>query len=185
MCSMLSTIISSLLLDIIRPLCRMWQLTSPEMHELKKHLYLFADGVYPHLLKWTTYPINAAQRRLYDQLVTKAALPPSEGGLPMAIRHYWTEVLSVMDRCTGAGYTGSMKIILKNLGIALWFGPAIHGGGLPCFNPSVVEFPPGEEAGDWIRVHGAKWPFDHSSQRPLVSSSRTQTIEYGEDFVQV
>lgn len=182
---MLSTIISSLLLDIIRPLCRTWQFTSPEMHELKKHLYLFAPGVYPDIMKWTTYPINAAQRRLYDKLVEKAALPVSQGGLPMAICHYWTEIVSVMDRCNACGYTGSMKAIPKDIGTVLWVGPSLHEGKLPCFNPAVVEFTLGDDTGDWIRVHGAKWPFNEHTRRPLVSSNRTQTVEYGEDFLQV
>ena len=125
-------IIRSLLLDIIRPLCKVWLGSSVEMHQLKKYLFLFMSEAYLHLLKWTTFPMNAAQELLYRQLVEKT----KERGetLPKAIWHYWTEVLSMMEHSTAVGYTGSMKIVPRQLGSMMWFGYAVHAGLLPCFN---------------------------------------------------
>ena len=156
------------------------------MHELKKHLFLFTPEAYPHLLKWTTFPMNAAQELLYKQLAEKTKARGET--LPKAVWHYWTEVLSMMERSTAVGYTGSMKIVPRQLGSTMWFGYAVHAGLLPCFNRRIVEFPSsaGEDTGnDWLKVHASKWPMERSGQRPLTSSGRMQELEYGEGFLQV
>ena len=169
-----------LLLDIMCPLCCVWENGSAEMHELKKYLILFIPDAYPNLLKWTTYPINATQKRLYKQLqaIWRSGRAPQE--LPAALIYYWTELLSVMDRCTAVGYTGSMHIIPKQLGTTMWFGIAIHSSLLLCFSSHIVEFLMDDEReGDWLKVHTVKWPLDPTTRHPLQSSGQTHEIEYG------
>lgn len=176
----------SLLLDVIRPLCRVWEKGSGEMHEFKKHLAIFRCDAYPQLLKWTTYPINVAQRQLYE--IHKKAMRTKSGEegtmIPTVIPFYWNEIISMMDRCTAFAYTGSTKVVPKKLGTVFWFGTAVNTALLPCFNPKIVEFGGGEE-GDWMRVCAAKWPFDDVMQRPLQSSGRTLELEYDVEFQQV
>jgi len=155
------------------------------MHRLKKHLVIFQPQAYPSLLKWTTYPVNVAMSMLKDQLDKWNA--KRRGELPDAIPFCWVEVLSMLERCTAGGYTGSMKLIPKQLGTTLWFGLAAHGGFLPCMNSKVVEFPTDNDAGDkdWIVVHYKNWPLDKITRQPLQSSTRCHELEYSPNFVKV
>ena len=53
--------------------------------------------------------MNAMQELLYKQRAEKAKARGET--LPKAVWHYWTEVLSMMERSMAVGYTGSMKIV--------------------------------------------------------------------------
>lgn len=159
------------------------------MLELKKELVIFTPDAFPALLKWTTYPINAAQKLLYNRYLelfpTERYVAKSENASRRALQHYYLEILSFCDRCTAVGYTGSAKVLLRQLGTIFWFGSAIQGGLLPCFNPKLLEFSCGEDSREVVKVATRLWPIDTQTKRPLQSSSRSHEIEFGSTFKEV
>jgi hypothetical protein len=163
-----------------------WQNSGPSIRRLKPFLFIFRPDVFPNILKYTTYPVNVAQKQLFNHLRT---LPtprhPSEN--PAAMRYYWTEEIALFDRCTAVAYTGSMKVVPKKLGTIFWFGLAVHAGLMPTFNPAILQVPDEDDdnVSAFLKVIPSQWPVDAKTSRPLQASTRTHQIEYKERFAEV
>jgi hypothetical protein len=175
---------SAFLFDILSPMCEAWRRGSPLMMELKKYLRILKPDAFPNLLKWTTYPVNAAQKQLYEEFMDNIRSPQGEP-LPKAMQHYSVEVISMLDRCTAVAYTGSMKIVPRQLGKIMWFGSAMHAGMLPVFNPDILDFARSVTSNGILEIRGDMWPRDATTGRPLQSTSRAQEIQYGATFKEV
>jgi len=165
-------------------MCEAWRHGSPLMTELKKYLRILQPDAFPNVLKWTAYPVNSMQKQLYEQFMAKLA-SADDDKLSKAMLHYGVETMSMLDRCTAVGYTGSMKIVPRQLGKIMWFGSAMHAGMLPVFNPELLDFSPVGTSDHLVDIRGDLWPRDASTGRPLQSTSRAHEIQYGAAFKEV
>jgi len=161
-----------------------WQNGGPSIRRIKPFLFIFRPNIFPNLLKYTTYPVNVAQKRAYQQL-QKTMKSAQRAEIPAALPYYWTEIIALLDRCTAVAYTGSMKVVPKKLGTIFWFGLAVHAGLMPCFNSSVIQVPDEDDDNQRLKVIASQWPLDTKTSRPLQASTRTHQIEYKERFVEV
>jgi hypothetical protein len=114
-----------------------WQKSGSSIRRIKPFLFIFRHNVFPNLLKFTTYPVNVAQKSVYSRLQNLMA-SSEQKETPQATPYYWTELIALLDRCTAVAYTGSMKVVPKKLGTLFWFGLAIHAGFMPTFNSSII-----------------------------------------------
>lgn len=162
-----------------------WQYSGPSIRRLRPFLFMFRENVFPDLLKFTTYPVNVAQKRAYDQLHRVMTSPRLRSAIPTSLPYYWTEVIALLDRCTAVAYTGSMKVVPKMLGTMFWFGLAVHAGMMPCFNPAIIHVPDQDEDDQLLKVIASTWPLEHNTSRPLQASTRTHEVEYKERYVEV
>lgn len=154
------------------------------MTELKKYLRILQPNAFPNALKWTAYPVNSMQKQLYEQFMAKLTSGQGEQ-FPKGMMHYGVEIISMLDRCTAVGYTGSMKIVPRQLGKTMWFGNALHAGMLPVFNPDIIDFAPSGTSTHLVDIRGDMWPRDETTGRPLQSTSRAHEIQYGAAFKEV
>ena len=180
---------SGVLLDIFKPMHDSWQKSGPSIRRIKPFLFIFRHTVFPNLLKFTTYPINVAQKSVYSRLKNFMA-SSDQKATAQATPYYWTELIALFDRCTAVAYTGSMKVVPKKLGTLFWFGLAVHAGFMPTFNSSIIQVPDDSDNNHGSETEGMKviasgWPVDAKTYRPLQASSRTHEIEYKERFLEV
>ena len=99
--------------------------------------------------------------------------------------YYWTEAIALLDRCTAVTYTGSMKVMPKQLGTLFWFGLGVHAGLMPVFPPTVIQVPDDDDNSQVFKVIASQWPVNATTSHPLQASSRTHQIEYKEHFLEV
>jgi hypothetical protein len=180
---------SGVLLQVFKPMHDSWQKSGPSIRRIKPFLFIFRHNVFPNLLKFTTYPVNVAQKSVYSRLKNFMA-SSEQKATPQATPYYWTELIALFDRCTAVAYTGSMKVVPKKLGTLFWFGLAVHAGFMPTFNSSIIQVPDDNDNNqssetDGMKVLASGWPVDAKTYRPLQASSRTHEIEYKERFLEV
>lgn len=161
-----------------------WQNSGPSIRRIKPFLFVFQPNIFPQLLKYTTYPVNMAQKCIYDRLHTVMTSSPHDE-IPCAMLYYWTEQIALLDQCTAVAYTGSMKVVPKKLGTIFWFGLAVHAGLMPSFNPAIIQVPEEDENSQLLKVITSQWPVDAKTSRALQASSRTHQIEYKDRFTEV
>lgn len=166
-------------------MCESWRRGSPLMGVLKKYMCILTPDAFPNLLKWTAYPVNTAQKELYARFMRQSKPGVGADAAVHAGRYYHLELMSMFDRCTAVAFTGSMKVIPRELGTIMWFGSAVHGGLLPCFNPDVVDFEATQNSEELMIIEAKQWPRDAMTGRPLQSSARTHELEYGAGFKEV
>ena len=173
-----------LLLNIMKPMHDSWQNSGLSIRCLKPFLFIFRPNVFPNALKYTTYPVNVAQKCIYSQL-HKIMTSQRRGEIPQAMPYYWTEEIALLDRCTAVAYTGSMKVVPKQLGTMFWFGLAVHAGLMPSFNPLIIQVPDDNNNSQILKVIASQWPVNATTSQPLQVSSRTHQIEYKDRFLEV
>jgi hypothetical protein len=150
------------------------------MSVLKEHLYVFAPGVYPKVLAWTSYGVTSAIRELFFKLRT------------MHTQHnelhsnylYNANLISVFERVLAFNYTGSARVLLRECLEPMWLTRGLKAYGFPCVNPNIVRFLPSTLDADCIEIARSNWPLNDRGEAAM-ASRRTIELEYGEVYAVV
>ncbi|KAH9910349.1 uncharacterized protein B0H18DRAFT_963473 [Fomitopsis serialis] len=135
---------------------------------LKKHIVVFAEGVFPKIYHWTSYPVHALTSQMYRAM--EPDIKAKKKVDPVRV-----ELLSFMERSLAYAHTGNVRVISGCMKY-FWLLRSMLEYGFPSIHPDVCidtedEFP--------LSIPISLWPCTEPNMTPQTVSSRAMELTWG------
>jgi hypothetical protein len=142
---------------------------------LSRLIYIFIQ-VFPEMLPWATYGINALQKQVYSQEM---------GNLLRGrkVSPYLLEFLAALERTEAYAHTGNAKVLSNAVMKPLFITRSLLEHGMPTINKAIYN----TRFLDVSRftIQEDLWPLSAGKKGPAICSKRSQMLTYGESHFMV
>ncbi|KAH9918287.1 uncharacterized protein B0H18DRAFT_957952 [Fomitopsis serialis] len=142
------------------------------MSRLKRHIVVFAPGIFPRIYDWTTFPVYTLTEQMYKSM---RPYLQENGTADVKLDPLRVEFLAIFERLLAYAHTGNARVIAGCMTL-LWFKRALLELGFPCIHPDILldlenEFP--------LCIPVTRWPLIKSTMTPQTASARSIELTWG------
>jgi hypothetical protein len=131
------------------------------------------------LFSWTTYGVGCLIKALVTRFhkEREQARKNKDAGA-----QYSLELIAVAERLLAFGYTGSSRVLVKDLMEPLWTTLALAAHTTPLLNPNIVGTTNGSQ---YIRIQFNHWPLRRRDDMPARASATALELTYSPQLAHV
>jgi hypothetical protein len=143
-------------------------------------MIVFQPKSFPQIFSWTTYGVGVLIKCLKDQFFQEKRMIAEAKGNPVML-HYILELVAAAERLLAFGYTGSARMLVRDLMEPLWMTLNLSANTTPMIRNSIVS----TENGKKITIQHAMWPLQRVDGLAARASGTSIALTYSNELAQV
>jgi hypothetical protein len=147
------------------------------LKQLIPHLVIFKPTAFPEVFSWTTYGIGCFIETLVKHFRSESVTDQDD-----AVPQYYLELVALAERLLAFGYTGSARVLVKDIMQPFWTTLALAANTTPMINPRIVGTTSGSSM---IKLWAHRWPLRNSDDLPARASSTALEHTYSAQLAHV
>jgi len=148
------------------------------LKQLVPHLIVFAPKAFPQLFAWTNFGLGVVLESVYKAFKETEQTTIRDA---QKLAPYFLEVGATVERLIAYGYTGSSRVLIKDIMEGLWATYSLKATGAPMLRPAIVSL---QVNADNVTVTRDMWPLQQAGLAAMASMC-AQTRTYSPAFAQV